>query len=236
MGDRIGGPGAPGPHTKPDACPSCGAPGGKPPAGPCADPYHGEGRREPMLPPGSYLFGVEQLEETLLQVAGAASAVFMSEDPQKVMPSAELIEAVAEWARASTEILGPASQRALELERGDLRGRAVEKIRDYRSRAEAAKKAHNEEERVRLERCANVLNNLLWEEDDAASRADVADVAADAEDPLFRRAAEQDAVRRREVGISAEGVDLTRSIVCKAGEHARCKMPVCRCSCHGAKQ
>jgi hypothetical protein len=128
MGDRIGGPGAPGPHTKPDACPSCGAPGGKPPAGPCIDPFHGDpepGLTQPReeagrLPIGAlraedtYVLGGEQLRSLLFMAAGACSAVFLQEDPEKEMPSEAILDAVSGFIEApdTQEMLSHASKGA----------------------------------------------------------------------------------------------------------------------------
>lgn len=71
-----------------------------------------DGRAWPLLEGENYSFTGAQLAELLLQAAGAASGVFLREDPQKVMPTDQVTLAVHAWAVETTPAWGKAHDRA----------------------------------------------------------------------------------------------------------------------------
>lgn len=71
-----------------------------------------DGRAWPLLEGETYAFTGAQLAELLLQAAGAASGVFLQEDPQKAMPSEQVTLAVHAWAVETTPEWGKAHDRA----------------------------------------------------------------------------------------------------------------------------
>ena len=89
------------PETRPADCPSCGAPDGADPAGPCRDPYH-DPEAATLLPADErYMFSGPELGSMLLEVAGATSGVFLRRDPTLVMPAEEVEGAVFHWVKES---------------------------------------------------------------------------------------------------------------------------------------
>lgn len=153
-GGEQGGP----QEQRPADCPSCGAPDGKPPAGPCADTYHGPvvapsaddsgladlgewgapQAEEPKLLPADerYMFSGPELRSMLLEVGGAVSGVFLRRDPELVMPADDVEDSVYQWIEQSGPQLDKAmlaARKAPHEQEEQIRHRAAEGLIDVQA-------------------------------------------------------------------------------------------------------
>lgn len=81
------------------------------PAGPEGKLLVVDGRPWPFWADADYVLTGEELQTLLTEAVGAASAVFLKEDPQKVMPTEELTLTLHNFTVESGVLLGKAHDR-----------------------------------------------------------------------------------------------------------------------------